>query len=194
MNGEILKVEIDNDHLGQIISGQNQYQKNVDLRLTKAKKCIFSLLGPCFSFKNQMSPAVKLHIFRTFTCPVLRSGLATFALRKYQIESISLFQRKVLKSICKLSDTAPTPGVHFITGEPPIEAEMHYDAFILFFCVWSNPNSKIYNIVKYLTVNSYPNSHTWTAHIKYLSEMYSMENPVICLTCDQPTKFDYKSY
>ena len=53
MDGETLKVETDNDHLGQIISGQNQYQKNIDLRLNKARKCLFSLLGPCFAYKNK---------------------------------------------------------------------------------------------------------------------------------------------
>ena len=63
MDGETVKVEKNNDRWGQIISGQNQYQKNIDKRLNKARRCLFSLLGPCFAYKNKMSPAVKLHIF-----------------------------------------------------------------------------------------------------------------------------------
>ena len=49
MEDEIVKVVEDNDHLGQIVSGQNQELKNVDLRLLKGRKSLFALLGSGFS-------------------------------------------------------------------------------------------------------------------------------------------------
>ena len=126
MDNKVVKVVENNEHLSQIVSGKRQEEKNVDLRLQKGRKSLFGLLGAGFSFKCFLSPVVKLHIFRTYTCPVLRSGLSSFSLRYSQLESLSLFQRKTLKSILKLSITAPTPAVHFLTGELPIEGKIQY--------------------------------------------------------------------
>ena len=45
-----VKVCEDNDHLGQIVSGVRQEQKNVDLRINKGRSNIFGMLGPGFLF------------------------------------------------------------------------------------------------------------------------------------------------
>ena len=74
-------VRVDNEQFGQIISGLEQEQKNIDLRIQKGRNNIVGLLGPAFSFKCLLSPSVKIHLFRTCTCPILQSGLSSFALR-----------------------------------------------------------------------------------------------------------------
>ena len=192
MNDDEVKVVEDNEHLGQIVSGTNQEQKNIDLRISKGRKCLFGLLGAGFAFKCFLSPVVKLHIYRTYVCPVLRSGLSSFSLRSSQLESLALFQRKLLKSILKLSSTAPTPAIHFLTGELPLEGKIHRDVFSLFFSVWSNPDTKIYEILKYLLQTSSENSRTWAAHIRHLCQMYSLEDPLAYLNRDPPTKSFWK--
>ena len=93
MGGEAVKVVVDNDHLGQIVSGKRQEAKNVDERLRKGRNSLFSMLGPAFSFKCLLGPLVKIHLFRTFTCPITRSGLSSFALRTNQMSPLSLFHR-----------------------------------------------------------------------------------------------------
>ena len=133
MDEIVVKVVEDNEHLGQVVSGKNQEMKNIDLKMEKGRKSLYSLLGAGFSFKCLLSPVLKLHIYRTFTCPRTRSGLSSFALRSSQLEPLSLFQRKTLKSILKLSITAPTPSIHFLTGELPIEGKIHRDIFTLFY-------------------------------------------------------------
>ena len=60
------------------------------------------------------------------------------------------------------------------------------------YSVWSNPDSKIYNIVKYLLENSSANSRTWSIHLKYLSQLYGLRDPVECLKLDPPSKAQYK--
>ena len=74
MGGATIKVVVNNEHLGQIVSGTNQTVKNIDLRLKKGRGSLFSLLGPAFAYKCLLSPIVKLHLYRTFTCPIVRSG------------------------------------------------------------------------------------------------------------------------
>ena len=38
------------------------------------------------------------------------------------------------------------------------------------------------------------NSRTWSAHIRHLSDMYQMEDPLSCLRRDPPLKSTYKEY
>ena len=192
MDGGVVQVVEDNEHLGQIVSGKNQEVKNVDLRLEKSRQNLYSFLGAGFSYKCLLSPLLKLHILRTFTCPISRSGLSSFALRSSCLEPLSVFQRKTLKSILKLSLTAPTPAIHFLTGELPIEGKIHKDIFSLFYCIWANPDLKIHDIVKYLLEYSCDNSRTWSAHIRHLSIQYDLEDPLMCLRRDAPSKAVYK--
>ena len=61
---------------------------------------------------------------------------------------------------------------------------MAHDVFSLFYSVWTNPDSEIFSIVKYL----------WSGHIKYLSQKYEMWDPVECLSRDTPGKNEYKEH
>ena len=124
------------------------------LRIKKARNSLFALLGPGFSFKCLLGPLVKLHLYRTFVCPVLRSGLSSLVLKNTLLNPLIIFQRKTLKGVLKLGNQATTSALHFLTGELPIEAQIHRDVFSLFYSVWSNPNTKIYKIVKQLLESS----------------------------------------
>ena len=185
---------MNNEHLDQIVSGTSQIQKNIDHRISKGRNALFSLLGSSFAFKCKLSPIVKLHLLKTFINPVLRTGLSTFSLRPHNIQPISVFHRKTLKSLLQLSITAPTPSIHFLTAELPIEAQIHQDVFSLFYSVWTNPQTKIYNIIKYLLQNSNGNSRTWAIHVRNLCKLYKMEDPLSLLFQDPPPKSQFKEY
>ena len=192
INDEVIEIVDDNEHLGQVVSGKSQEEKNVDLRISKARKCLFSLMGAGFAYKCFLSPVLKLHMIRTYVCPVLRSGLSTFSLQNSHLEPLALFQRKLLKSILKLSSTAPTPAIHFLTGELPIEGKIHRDMFSNFFSVWSNPDTKIHEILKYLLRTSSENSRTWAVHMRHLCTRYGLEDPEIYLSRDAPSRSAWK--
>ena len=129
MDGQTVEVIENNKKFGS-----QQIEKNVDLKIQKARKSIFSLLGAGFAFKSSLCPAVKLYLYRTYSSPILRSGLSTLAIRKGQMEPLANFQRKILKSCVKVSKFALTPAIHFLIGELPIEGQIHQDVFSLFLC------------------------------------------------------------
>ena len=190
MDDERVKVVEDNEHLGQVVSGLRQEEKNIDQSIVKGRKSLYGLLGPAFAFKCHLSPVLKMHLFRTFTCPIIRSGLSSFALRTTQLSPLAIFHRKTLKSVSQ----SPTPAIHFILGELPMEGKLHRDVFSLFYSVWANPNSKIHQVVKYLLSSTPENSHTWCAHLRSLSAKYDMWNPSECLQRDPPSKSEYREY
>ena len=152
------------------------------------------MLGTAFSYKCYLSPVLKIHLFRTFTCPIIRSGLSSFALKTNQLYSLIIFHRKILKSFLSLSKTAATLAIHFILGELPIEGKLHRDVFFLFYSVWTNGQSKIHQIVKYLLSMASKNSITWCSFLRDLSTKYNMKDPLDCLYEDPPSRSEYREY
>ena len=73
-----------------------------------------------------------------------------------------------------------------------MEGKIHKDVFSLFFSVWNNPDTKIYGIVKYLLQTNQHNSRTWAAHLRYLCTRYGLEDPLVYLNRDPPTKSSWK--
>ena len=194
MDNNTVEVVEDNEHLGQVVSGCRQEEKNIDLRLTKGRGILFKLLGPAFSFKCLLSPVLKLYLFRTFVCPILRSGLSTFVLRENTLGPLTIFHRKTLRSILKLSKTSANCALYFLCGELPMEGKIHRDVFSVFYSIWSNPDSTINNLVQYLLNNACENSRTWSTFVKQLSVRYTLEDPAKSLEKDPPSHSQFKEH
>ena len=64
----------------------------------------------------------------------------------------------------------------------------------MFFCVWRNPDSKMYSILKYLLETSSENSRTWAVLLCHLSLRYGLPDPTECLKNDPPLKSVYKEH
>ena len=73
-----------------------------------------------------------------------------------------------------------------------MEAKLHRDIFSLFYIVWTNPDSKIFQILKYLLENSEESSRTWAIHITHLSKRYNLSDPLDCLNSTPPRKEHFK--
>ena len=60
--------------------------------------------------------------------------------------------------------------------------------------MWTNENTKVYQIVKYLLSTANENSNTWCAFLRDLADKYEMRSPLECLSTDPPSKSEYKEY
>ena len=83
-----------------------------------------------------------------------------------------------MRGILKLSKSSPIPALHFIFGELPLEAKIHKDVFSNLYSVLCNPNSKIYEIVKYLLEEAPENSRTWSIYLRHLAKLYNLPDPL----------------
>ena len=70
LGGARLPVTEDNDHLGLIVSGQDEEIKNVDKNIRSARAVVFSLMGNIFSYRCQVSQTVLLHVWTIYVSPV----------------------------------------------------------------------------------------------------------------------------
>ena len=194
MEGKPVSVKENNDHLGLVVSGLREEEKNIDAKIKKARGSLFNFMGPILSSKSLLSPNLLMHVFRTYICPIARSGLSAMTLRENHLEPLAIFQRKILRSFLRLSEQSPIPALHFLTGELTIVAKVHRDVFGLFYNVWINPQTKVYDIVKYLLENAPNNSNTWSTHLKNLAKMYDIEDPLLMITGHPPPKDNFKRY
>ena len=192
--GAKLTISEDNDHLGLIVSGVNEEIKNVDKNITSARDSLFSFLGNIFSYRCKLSQSVQYHTWATFMKPVLRSGLAALPIRPAVMRTLTTFHHKVLRAILKLSKYSPIIPLYFILGELPMEASLHLDALSLFWNIWRNPQTKAYEVTKYLLKMSDSSSVTWSAHMRILFMIYNLPDPLTLMNAPVWSKQRWKDH
>ena len=127
-----------------------------------------------------------------FTCPIVRSGLCSLAIRPSHCQPLTAFHRKTLRSFLHFSCRSPVPSLHFLLGELPIEARLHRDTFSLFYAIWTNPQTKIFQLTKFLLSTCNDNSRTWAVHVRHLAKMYGLPDPLVMLNGTPPSKDSWK--
>ena len=80
LGGNKIPVTLENNNLGLIVSGLDEEDKNVEMKLDKGRKSLFALLGPAFAYKCLLSPTLQHHLWKTYTSSTISSGLCTFPL------------------------------------------------------------------------------------------------------------------
>ena len=63
-------------------------------------------------------------------------------------------------------------------GAAYIEARLHIDLLNLFYNVWSNKETKVFDIVLYLMKMSKENSTTWSNHVRLVCKLYHLPDPL----------------
>ena len=177
-----------------LAAGTDEEQINVDENIRKCRSSLFSLLGPAFAYKCLLSPAVQLHIWRTCCLPVLLSGLPALPIRPTIAKSLQLFHNKIMRGILKLSKSSPTPALHFLLGELPVEGVLHIRTLGLIQNIWSNPTFTIFDMVTYILKMCDSNSSTWSNHVQLLCQQYGLPSPLSLLQSSQPvTKLSWRT-
>ena len=181
LNGEQVNVVDENEHLGLVVAGCDEEQLNVDKNIVKCRNSVFALLGPAFSFRCLLSPAVQIHLWRTCNLPRLLSGLPALPIRPANLKSLRVFQNKMLRGFLKLSKSSPIPGLYFLLGELPVDGVLHIRTLGLFHNILSNPGLTIHNMVAYILKMCDMNSTTWSNHVQLLCIQYNLPSPLSLL-------------
>ena len=181
LNGEKIDVVDSNEHLGLIVAGLDEEQRNVDKKIIKCRNSLFALLGPAFSYKCLMSPLLQTHLWRTCCYPTLVSGLAALPIRPTNLKSLEIFHRKILRGILKLSKSSPIPAIHFLLGELPVEGLLHIRTLGLFHNIWTNPGCTVHSMLLYILKMCNSNSTTWANHVQLICIKYSLPPPLSLL-------------
>ena len=97
------------------------------------------------------------------------------------MKSITSFHHSSLRGFLKLSPAAPIASLYFLLGEPPLEATLHMDVLSLFWNIWSNPQTQLFNVLRYILMMTDNKSLTWAAHVRILCQTYNLPDPLLLL-------------
>ena len=194
LNGERVSVVEDNEHLGLIVSGLSEEQKNVDSNIQQCRNSLFGLLGPAYSYKCLLSPVVQIHLWRTYNLPILISGLQALPLRPPNMKAAEIFQNKTLRGFLKLSSTSPIPALYFLLGELPVEGKVHIATLTLFHTIWASPDTTVHKMLKYILMMCQTNSTTWSNHVRLLAWKYALPDPLQLLNSPAWPKSIWKTH
>ena len=193
LGGGTVAVVTDNHHLGLVVSGMDEEQKNVDNNIDECRKSLFGLLGPALSYKCKLSPLSQHHLWTVYALPVLLSGLSALPIRPTVMKTLTLFHNKILRGFLKLSKSSPVPALYFLLGELPIEARVHIGLLTLFHNALINSNSKLFQVMQYILMMSDDKSTTWSVHVRLLSKLYELPDPLILTQCPIMSKEEWKT-
>ena len=192
--GETLTVAENNDHLGLIVSGTDEEIKNVDKNIKAARNTLFGFLGNIFSYRCKLSVSLQYNTWQVYVKPVLCTGLSALPVRPTVVATLRSFHHKILRSILKLSPYSPVAPLYFLLGELPIEASLHLGVLALFWNIWSNPETKAFEVVQYLLKMADSSSLTWSAHVRLLFQMYQLPDPLALLRTSPWPKQRWKDH
>ena len=186
LGGDIVSVVDENDHLGLVVSGSEEEQKNVDLKIQQCRNSVFGLLGAGYAYKCLLSPIVQAHLWKTYNLPVLLSGLHVLPIRPTNISPMSVFQNKIFRGFLKLSKSSPVNSLYFLLGQLPVEAQLHINIFTIFHNIWNNPETTIFQLVSYILKMCATSSTTWCNHLLILAARYGLPSPLKLLEEEPP--------
>ena len=192
LNGERVQVAENNDHLGLVVSGWHEEQKNIDKKINKCRDSLFAMLGATYAHRCKLSPVLQSHLWRTYNLPVLVSGLSALPIRPAYMTPLTMFHHKILRGFLRLSQSSPIPSLYFLLGELPISNRLHLETLMLFHTIWSNPSTKIFQIIEYILMMADLRSLTWANHIRLLCAKYSLPDPLNLLKSDSCSKEEWK--
>ena len=73
-------------------------------------------------------------------------------------------------------------------------ASLHLDLLSLFWNVWINPQTKVFEVLQYLLMMSNSKSLTWAAHVRAVFSQYSLPDPLQLLSSVPWSKERWKSH
>ena len=140
---------------------------------------------------NGLNPVISAKIYQIYVLPRLLSGLETLYLTQTDIDELSLFHRKTLRSFQSFAQCTANSAVHLLLGILPVEPEIHKRQLGLLYSILTGENSKLLDIMDRQLIMQDENSHSFFIKVKNLLELYDLPS-ITNLRTTLPTKYQWK--
>ena len=122
-------------------------------------------------------PSSSLRVEALYCTPVLLSGLAPLLIIPAEMETLAVYQRKILRQILKLPKSTAAPAIYFLAGALPVEAQIHLRQLGLLLMVTHFPATNPLRQVALFSLQN-PSKYSWFTHICSISEQYGLPEPM----------------
>ena len=191
LGNEQISVEEKTVHLGLIRAKTKESKQNVTNRINIARRTLYSLINVGCHGVNGLNPVISAKIYQIYVLPRLLSGLETLYLTQTDIDELSLFHRKTLRSFQSFAQCTANSAVHLLLGILPVEPEIHKRQLGLLYSILTGENSKLLDIMDRQLIMQDENSHSFFIKVKNLLELYDLPS-ITNLRTTLPTKYQWK--
>ncbi|CAG2247447.1 unnamed protein product [Mytilus edulis] len=180
INDQKLNTPINATHLGikRDINSKFGVKEVVPDRIQTARKTVYALMGAGLYGLNGINPKVSVHMIKCFVIPRLLYGLDIIRLTKTDIAKLSVYYIQLLKQIQHLPSRTANSAVLVLTGQLPIESEIHKKMLSLFRNIADNHGSVERSIAQRQLALKTRDSESWFIQIIKLTEMYELPSPI----------------
>ena len=177
------------EHVG-IVRSSSSNQPHILDRIAAHRKSLFAVLPAGLARRHNANQAAALSVHKTFSLPVLLSGIACLSLTTADHNILDKHFKSTLRRLLKLPDKTPDPVIYFLAGTTPIRAHIHRRQLSLFGMITRLPNNILHKTATTILLSSSDNSKSWFIGIRQLCDQYSLPYPLLLLK-NPPTKHSF---
>ena len=132
-------------------------------------------MGSGFHGMNGISPAISIHIYRTYVLPRVLYGLEGTIRKSKHITKLERFHRKTLRQLQTLPDRTATCAVYLLGGILPMEAYLDAQIATLLYMVDHDMDSSLARTALYQLSNKDSKSSSWFVYSYIQLNRYDLD-------------------
>ena len=148
---------------------------SIDDRLSLGRRSAYALMGSGFHGMNGISPAISIHIYRTYVLPRVLYGQEGTILKSKHITKLERFHRKTLRQLQTLPDRTATREVYLLGGILPLEAYLDAQIATLIYMVGHDMDSSLAHTALYQMSNKESKSSSWFVYSYIRLKRYDLD-------------------
>ena len=196
LNSKPLGLSTCEPHLGIHRNTNGNNEDTIQSRISAARRTVMSLLGAGLRGYYGTGPYAGALKYKTYVLPILIYGLEVLVLSTTEIKILEKYHRQNIRCLLHLPTSTAVEALHFLSGIPPIEGEIHIKALSTFrnIIAIEMPSPPLLYIreliIRQMTMKT-SQSSSWTTYIKSLLIRYNLPSVSNLLNCT-PSKREWK--
>ena len=189
-----LKVSTESDHLGLKVLQESTKteERNTEVRITKANRRLFQVMGKSFKRRYPVSKQVTKTLLQSVVCPMLSSGLSALCMRVKNLQRLQRSMNISLRRTYAVGKISPTSPLLLMLAIMPLEGQIHHQSLALFRNIWDLPGPAR-DLLCYLFENNDLRSYHWSNYLRDICMTYSIPDPGDIIRLDPINKNRWNS-
>ncbi|MES9879590.1 MAG: reverse transcriptase family protein [Sedimenticola sp.] len=164
---------------------------DINTRVEKGRKTMYALLGAGLHGRTGLNPLVSTKLWAVFGLTRMIYGLEVVKLKRKEIDSMEIYQRKLLRQIQFLPDRCPNTAIYALTNSIPIESQIDKRLLSMYVGTIKQTNTLEYQVIRRQLAVKGEGSHSWTIEVRRLLSKYGLPS-AYDLWEDPPSKEKWK--
>ena len=178
-------------HLGLLRSEDKENHRNIEERISLARRTGYSLMKSGFHGSNGVGPKVSLKIYQSYIIPRLLYSMEVLNLNKTETKMLTDFHVNLLRRIQALPARTALPAVYLLLGALPLEAELHKKHLSLLYSIINSQNKTFHQLISRSIILDEDQQGSFFGRVKVILAQYSLPS-IEQLMQDLPTKLQWK--